>query len=87
MNDGDSMLDEQVFVSSLKSKDDCIKFAKRNMNAHFMKFAKDTTYKVVSEKHYVPSSETPLYESVVLVQFNNNDMVSRKMNLGKTKIS
>jgi hypothetical protein len=86
-SDGASKLDESTFVSGLKSKEDCIKFAKRSLNAYFMKFAKDTKYNVVSEKKYTPSDQTPLYESCVIVEFNNNDRIVRKVNLGKNKIS
>lgn len=80
MNNAMSKLDESAFVSSLVSKDDCIKFAKQNVNAHFVKFQKNLSYEI-------PFRNSSLYESCIVVEFNDNDRIIRKINFGKTKIS
>lgn len=81
-----SKLDNQRFVNSLVERSECSAFAKSSKFSKFMPYETKQTYKLVSEFNYTPSVATPLYESVLLVKFDNMDRIIDKKYLGKHKI-
>ena len=81
-----SKLDNQRFVNSLVERSECSAFAKSSKFSKFMPYETKQTYKLVSEFNYTPSVATPLYESVLLVKFDNMDHIIDKKYLGKHKI-
>ena len=79
-SDGVSKLDEDLFVKRLATKSDCQKFAKQRVNARFEKATRSNTYSVNT------GNDVSLFESAVLVKFDENENIIQKINLGKNKI-
>lgn len=81
-----SKLDNKRVVESMTDRSDFSRFAKTSKLAKFMPFESQQTYVLASDKGYVPSIATPLYESVVLVKFDKMDNVIDKVVIGRNKI-
>lgn len=81
-----SRLDNPRFVNKLLERSDCAGFAKSSKLAKFIPYDVKQNYTLMSEKMYVPSVATPLYENVLLVKFDKMDRVVDKKYLGKHKI-
>lgn len=81
-----SKLDNKRVVESMTDRSDFSRFAKTSKLAKFMPFESQQSYVLASDKGYVPSIATPLYESVVLVKFDKMDNVIDKVVIGRNKI-
>lgn len=82
----ESVLDEPKFFSNLSHKEQINKYLKTTINSDMQVFEKYSNVVINSSRGYKPSGLTPLYESTILVKFDNEGNIIDKIQLPKQKI-
>ena len=85
-NGRSTKLDSPSIRRRMLTRSDVMKFVKSNNNARIMESAYDHTYEITDYRGYAPSVSTPLYESVMLVKFDNEGNITGKHYIGNNKI-